>query len=382
MKVLLIDPWGINNLKYYDSGFINGMNNHVELDFLANVYYSGTMPNGKFFPVFFKYSEHMNRGLLRSIVRGIEYILGWKRVINVAKSKKYDVIHIQWLLNYNVDIYFLRKLQKFSNKLVLTAHNVIPHENGSVYINQLKQIYSYFTDILVHGNSIKKEFERFFPQYIEKVHIQHHGEYEKHNTEWHMEDTDEFIRIEEASNKYSKILIMFGLHFYNKGTDRLVKIWKNEFLKEDALLLILGKVADEYDEFKCEIKSLREEDNIYIIDRFVEDNLLNFAVSKSDCILLPYRHASMSGVIYSASEYSKTVLCTDVGSLPEYLEPGIDSFVCKEDDQDLALELHRILAVPSLQLKTMGEKLNYNIHRNYSWHRITKDLVDNVYSGF
>jgi glycosyltransferase involved in cell wall biosynthesis len=172
---------------------------------------------------------------------------------------------------------------------------------------------------------------------------------------------------------------MLGFHFFNKGTDRLIHIWKEKFLNEDAMLLIIGKISNDYEELKNEVRNINARDNVVVIDKYVDDNLLNFAVYKSKCIILPYRHASMSGVIYSAAEYSKPVLCTNVGALPEYLEDGVDSFVCNNDDISLEMRLREIINIDSSQLKIMGEKLNDDIHRKYSWDNITKDLFEKIY---
>ena len=90
MKVLLINPWAVNNDQYYASGFVKGMNEYVELDFAANYFYKGEMPNGEFFPVFFSKSEHMENGFKRKILRGLEYIDAWKKIIAISKKKKYD----------------------------------------------------------------------------------------------------------------------------------------------------------------------------------------------------------------------------------------------------------------------------------------------------
>ncbi len=71
-KVLLINPWGIYNDGYYVSGFVNGLNNYVDLDYVSNYYYVGSEPNGTRYPFFFKKTERLEISWKRKIFRGVE----------------------------------------------------------------------------------------------------------------------------------------------------------------------------------------------------------------------------------------------------------------------------------------------------------------------
>lgn len=379
MKVLLINPWGIDNDTYYASGFVNGMNRHVSLDFACNYFYRGESPNGKQIPLFFRFSEGLKHSFLRKAIRGMEYILAWQKLLHLAQKNRYDIIHFHWLLQYSIDTYYLKKIKKYCGKLILTAHNVIPHVDGESNIEILRKIYGIFDRILVHGNAIREEFHQYYPEFSDKVAIQFHGEYYQQSSQYVLKNEPIYQEISLKLQQYRKAFVMFGVHFYNKGTDRLLKIWLDTFLKSDVLLIILGECNTAYPEMVELLPQAQVAENILVVNRYVEDNLLNYCVLNSDCIIIPYRHASMSGVVYAASNLSKPLLCTRSGAIAEYLEDGIDSILCEADDTSLRLALKKAEAIDRETFAKMGEALTRNIKEKYSWNKITDDLYHDVY---
>ncbi len=381
MKVLLVNPWAIVNDEYYASGFVSAMNQFVKLDFATNKYYCGVNPSGQIYDIFFKKSQLMKLSKFRTVIRGIEYILAWKKIIKLIRSGGYDVIHFHWLLMYQVDFRFLSMLRKIRNrrfKLVLTAHNVIPHIEGEKSISILTKVYRCFDAILVHGEAIKKEFEYYFPQLADKVHIQFHGEYYEQDTMYNIDENDaDYLRVMERAGHAKRRYIVFGGHYYNKGTDRFLRIWKERMADKDSLLIILGKIDVSYTELQEEIKDLPE--NVLLYEGFIEDNFLNFCIMNSDCICIPYRHASMSGIVYTAASFQKMVICTECGAIAEYLENGEDSIVCENSEKGLMGAISKVEMLPIEQIHEMGKRLSENIHEKFGWATIVDDLYHDVY---
>jgi glycosyltransferase involved in cell wall biosynthesis len=149
MKVLVINPWAVNNDQLYASGFIEGMNRHIMVDFATNYYYKGVIPNNKLYRLYFRLSEKMAPGVFRTVTRGIEYICNWLRVLKIIRRTNYDVVHFHWLLRYKIDVKFLKIARKKSPKMVLTAHNVLPHKNSEEYVEIHRKIYEIFDRIIV-----------------------------------------------------------------------------------------------------------------------------------------------------------------------------------------------------------------------------------------
>lgn len=379
LKIMMIDPWGINSIALYTDGLCKGISEYEDLTLITN-YYNEITSEGhyKIIPTFFRVSEKMKNGKNRKIIRGIEYFYSYRKVISELKKNKYDIVHIQWLLQYKVDIHFLKEIRKYCKKIVYTAHNVVPHINGDKYINKLRNIYGLVDTIVVHGNGIREEFKNLFSEFNNKVVIQRHGIFL--NTDIHSNEQEIDNEIINKVKSASKVFIFFGNIFYNKGVDRLVEIWIKSFKGSNNLLIIAGRKNGEYKELDDLEKDINQCNNIIYINRYIENNLLNYLISKSDIILMPYRHASMSGLIFTAAEFKKTVLCTNTGAISEYVIDGQNSFIVENRDDNFREKLEYIATnIDNDELANMGNKLQNYIIDKYSWSNISKKLIEDAY---
>lgn len=379
MKVLLIDPWGTDNTAEYLNGLIYGVGKWVDLEVYTN--HGFMLENNVHCKVnrgFFKFSDYMSKGYLRTIIRGIEYVKSYIEILNIIRKEKFNVVHINWLLMYKIDALFLPLIKKHCNKLVYTAHNVLPHTKSNRYIKQLNRIYSIVDVIIVHGNSIKSEFNTIFPGYKRKLYVQYHGANVHSKVSYDATLVEPGLR--EIINGSKRVYVCFGKIFYNKGIDRMIRIWLNKNIQ--STLIIAGKINENYEKLQLAIQDARKEERIVLINHFVDDNTLNYIIDKSNIIVLPYRHASMSGVVFTAADFGKTLLTTDVGAILEYLSSSRDSFVCENNDESIAAFIEYIEnTISNDELKRMGINLRNNIKAKCSWNNIGEKIVNEVYKG-
>ena len=87
----------------------------------------------------------------------------------------------------------------------------------------------------------------------------------------------------------------------------------------------------------------------------------------------------MSGVVFTAADFHRTLLTTNVGAIPEYLEKNMDSFICENDDESLAHSINEALLLPSDVLQQMGNNLFNNINSKYNWETIGTMVVETIY---
>lgn len=380
-KVLLIDPaangrWVSGSS--YNNGLVNSLSSKCELTLAAAVDYEMMDRNIKLVNCFFRHSNTMKRSVSRSIIRLLEYIRGYIEIFDNVKRNRYEVIHIQWLLCYPLDVIFIRYLKRHTKLLVYTAHNVLPHIDGERQYRILMKIYSCMDKILVHGEAIKKEFETYYPQLSNRVWIQYHGEYFNLSTRYKSSEIDSAIC--ERLRQFNHIFLFSGNIFYNKGLDMLIDVWLAYFTDQDALLIITGEQTSSYKEYDQKKNEIDQCGNIIRFEGFVNTNLFNFLADTCDVMVMPYRHASMSAVIFTAARFKKTIITTNVGAMSEYLEDGTDSIICDPNKESLRNAL--CTAIHSLdreKLKEMGEQLSEHIHKKYSWDRIAEQLLERIY---
>lgn len=376
-RVLLIDPWGINNTSEYLNGLIYGISELVKLDVFTNYYFELKVPNPncKIHKIFFSKSEHMSSGKKRAILRGVEYIKAYNQILRHLRKHSYDVVHINWLLFYPLDIHFLKQIKKQCKQLVYTAHNVLPHENGEKQIKNLAKIYHIVDRIILHGENIKKEFMEYFPEEERKIFIQNHGANLFPNVNYDINEIP--VDVKKHLERYERKYICFGNMFYNKGADRLVKIWKSNRAMDSMLLIIAGRVSNEYQELLELCNDVK--DNILFLNQYVDDHLLNFLIAHSQLIVLPYRHASMSGVIFTAADFSKPVLCTDTGAIGEYIIDGENGIISDNSEKAIEEAVLRSFLLSPRKLTEMGEKLHQHIQAEYGWRQLGKKIVEQCY---
>lgn len=374
-NTILIDPWGTGNTASYLNGLIYGISPDVNLTVFTNYGFSlETDAECTVKRVFFRWSDSMKRGSVRLVIRGVEYLLAYFRILCFVVANKPDIVHINWLMKYSVDSFFIRMMKGWCGKIVYTAHNVLPHVKSESYIQKLRTIYNSVDTIILHGESIKEEFCDYFPEYANKVCIQYHGANLHSNVGYDADIIDLSLKFEHRE----KVFLFFGRIFENKGVDRLIKIWTENEIR--GTLIVCGEIREDYPHFEEMKKRITETSHIIFLDGFVDDNTLNYLIDFSDIILLPYRHASMSGVVFTAADFAKTLLCTNVGALPEYLENNVDSFCCENDDNALAdaiLQIDRSYTKEALA--DMGKKLKQNIENKCSWKTIGAGVVKNIY---
>ncbi len=381
MKVLFIDPWAtVGGTAEYTNGILYGISKFVDVDLYTNAYFVPEIKLPiKIHKVFFKLSHNMKKNIVRKCIRGIEYVWAYLRIILYVSfsKKKVDAIHINWLLNYKMDYFFLKILKKKSKKIVYTAHNVIPHIDGEKYVDELEKIYSVCDKIILHGEEIKKEFESYFPKYIDNIYIQKHGMNIKPEISFSVNDVPMDIR--NKIEGYDRVILYFGTIFYNKGVDRLVKSWNSNW--KNALLVIAGRQDESFTEMKLLKDYINKTNNIFTIDEIVPENTLRYLITKCDIVFLPYRHASMSGVIFTAADYKKTVVCTKVGAIPEYLHNHEDCFLIDNDDNEISTILDEVVnKVTKEELVLLGKNMYYNLKKTCSWDKLGKNVVQHCYS--
>jgi glycosyltransferase involved in cell wall biosynthesis len=381
-KILIIDPWCADksNLYYYTTGLAAGISEYADVTVICQK--NCTTPEKikynlikRFFPVSYK----LKRGGLRLVVRGFEYIWAYFVIILSLKRNNFDVIHVEWPLLYVVDKVVFKYLRKSTKLFVLKAHNVLPHSSGARYVNVFREIYSIPDVILLHGEKLKEDFADYFPDYMNKIEIQRHGVYLNHSLSYDVNLIDDEVKKKIQSR--DKVYLYFGSIHYDKGVDRLIKIWVENFSTSNSLLIVAGSLSGGYKDFVDSERIMEKCENILYLKGFAEDNLLNYLFSKCNLVILPYRTGSMSGVVFTCAEFSTPVLSTDFGTIREYVQDKVTGFIVENDDESLKEVLKSIDTQYTKEvLSSIGDSLHKSFMENYDWKVIGEKLVREVYA--
>lgn len=142
--------------------------------------------------------------------------------------------------------------------------------------------------------------------------------------------------------------LFFGLIRDYKGLDLLLKAWR-KWMPEGRKLLISGEFYTSREKYISLIEELGLQENIILHDHFIPDDDVRYYFSLADCLALPYRTATQSGVTQIAYNFSLPMIVTRVGGLPEIVPDGVVGLVCEPTENAIAEALQRIYEGDTLQ---------------------------------
>ena len=128
----------------------------------------------------------------------------------------------------------------------------------------------------------------------------------------------------EPSVRYA---MFFGLIRDYKGLDTLLDAW-SEFRRKGIKLLVAGEFYASREKYIANIERLGLQDEVVLHDFFVPDGDVRYYFSAADCVVLPYKTATQSGVTQICYNFCTPVIVTRVGGLAEIVPDGVVGYVC------------------------------------------------------
>lgn len=177
----------------------------------------------------------------------------------------------------------------------------------------------------------------------------------------------------DPSQRYA---LFFGLIRDYKGLDTLLEAWAR-FRRSGHKLLIAGEFYALRDKYIELIKRLGLESEIILHDHFVPDSEVRNYFSASDCVVLPYKTATQSGVTQIAYNFCTPIIVTRVGGLAEIVPDSRVGFVVESSVDGVLDGLERIYA--DGQLEAFAEAMTEE-RKRFSWKAMC-DRIEELYSA-
>lgn len=145
-----------------------------------------------------------------------------------------------------------------------------------------------------------------------------------------------------------RYMLFFGLIRDYKGLDLLLRAWASA-RPEGYRLIVAGEFYASREKYVSLIDESGLRDEVALHDRFIPDEEVRYYFSAADCLVLPYRSATQSGVTQIAYNFSLPMIVTDVGGLPEIVPDGRTGLVCAPTAEGVADALRRVREVGTLR---------------------------------
>ena len=172
----------------------------------------------------------------------------------------------------------------------------------------------------------------------------------------------------------TRYALFFGLIRDYKGLDTLIEAWA-KFRRSGHKLLIAGEFYASRDKYIDLIERLGLQDDIILHDHFIPDSEVANYFSVSDCVVLPYKTATQSGVTQIAYNFRTPIIVTDVGGLKEIVPDGVVGYVVDSSVEGVADGLNRIYEQGRL------DEFTHNMEherKRFSWAAMC-DKIEEVY---
>ena len=176
-------------------------------------------------------------------------------------------------------------------------------------------------------------------------------------------------------NPAENYTLFFGLIRDYKGLDLLLEAWA-KWLPEGGKLLIAGEFYASREKYIALIERLGLQNRVVLHDRFIADDDVKYYFSAADCLVLPYRTATQSGVTQIAYNFSLPMIVTRVGGLPEIVPDGRVGLVCEPDADLIATAMQQIYSGDTLSV--MRENFAEE-RKRFSWAAMC-DKLEEVYN--
>jgi glycosyltransferase involved in cell wall biosynthesis len=291
-----------------------------------------------------------------------------------VKVKGVSIVHFQWAHVPILEYLTIKVLKVQGISVFFTAHNAFPHEFKPIHVKQYCRIYNTVDKIVVLTKFVANEIQVQCKTAKDKITVIPHGNYAP---------ITDSLDIDNTFNITGHPIIGFlGLIRPYKGLLHLIHAFSVVNSKlPDSRLLIIGRCLEDYNNYQIAIDNLGLSQKIITILKYVPMKEFVGLLNLIDIVVFPNITASQSGSIPLLYQYSKPVVATKVGGLPEMVAHGKSGYLVKPNsDNDLAYAILDILQSPE-QLKKMKLLAKSFGESRFSWNTLIPQFLK-IYKGF
>jgi glycosyltransferase involved in cell wall biosynthesis len=267
---------------------------------------------------------------------------------------------------------FLKGYRNFSNtRFLAICHNVMPHERIPFSLFFQKRLFGLMDSFITHNNEDAATLREWFPN--SSVKSLFHPLYDRFPS---LPGLDR----QQAQEKLGippdrrPVILFFGLVRPYKGLATLLKAMELMHAASESapFLVIAGEFYERNHVYEPALSNLRNAGCLLLHDHFIPNESVHLYFTAADTVVLPYRHATQSGIIPLAYATGRGVVTTRVGGLPEMVDDGISGIIVPpEDPAALAQGIRSYL-----DRQPDFERQIPETARRFSWEHYVRQLLE------
>jgi glycosyltransferase involved in cell wall biosynthesis len=289
------------------------------------------------------------------LAKAAGHVPGMARLLGHAREA--DLVHFQWLTFPGADAALLPHHPR-----VLTVHDPPPARGAG--LASWRRLASRMDALISHSADAADRVAERLRVARGAVRVIPHGAFA------YLTKLPEARPLpSDLADAEGPVVLCFGLIRPYKGIDVLLEAFRHV---AGAELWIVGRAMMDLDPIYDLAQRCRS--TVRIVPRFITDPEIPALFERADLVVLPYREADQSGVLYTALAFGKPIVATAVGGFPEVAARGALRLVPAADASALAAVLNELLA-DEAERGRLGEAAAQAAAGPYSWDRVAEQTM-------
>ena len=313
----------------------------------------------------------------RRVLKLLESILNLSALTVRFLVSPPDVIHVQLLpmltSRLPFDLWFVQLCRRRGSKIVLTVHDLLPHNTGETHRQTYYDLYQMVDRIICHSDSIKLRLCSEYSIPEEKISVIPHGPFFYDLPATNPEQVLQSFELDPR-----KLLVLWqGIISPYKGVDLLLEAWKQvETSVDNVCLLIAGTGSPEQlEQIRGQIRHLGLE-RVKLQLRFISTEELVALYRAADIVVYPYRAITTSGALATGLALGKTVVASNLAVFRELLTDRENALlVDPQSHADLGRALIELLMDAHLR-EQLAENVGQMNFGEESWSSIGDKTIE------
>ena len=287
-----------------------------------------------------------------------------------------DLVHVQYLpmLTWRLplDFWFLQYCRKRGSKIVLTVHDLLPHDTADVHKHTFHHLYDFVDGIICHSDHIEARLTSEFSVPTNKISVIPHGPFF-----YDLPDVGTESTLRSFGIDHGKLMVLWqGIIFPYKGIDLLLDAWqKIEAQYDHVELVIAGTGAPEL------LKQIRDQverlglKRVHLHFRFITTEELVALYRAAAIVVYPYRAITTSGALATGLALGKAIVASDLPVFRELLTNRQNALlVDSHQPAELSAALTELIRDPILRIK-LSQKVEEMNFGDRSWMAIAEKTM-------
>lgn len=251
--------------------------------------------------------------------------LTFRKTVKKIEEFNPDVLILKYWIPFFAPAfgYILKKLKQRSEiKILYIIDNIDFHEKwiaGDLFTKYALRNADHF---ITMSDSVYNSLFKLFPQLTKsKVHKLRHPTYDFYSSN------------QTKSFEWQKRILFFGYIKPYKGLDLLLEAMPTVLKSLPELKLdIAGEVYGNESQYTDLIEKYKLEESVTLHNRYIPNEDVEKFFTSSDICVLPYKHATQSGIIQLSYAVGVPVIATAVGGIPEVIKDGETGYLIPAND--------------------------------------------------